>query len=239
MKFKIVDKRPESLNTKSFFLEPDKKFSYFAGQFIYCTLPKLNYPDSKGATRSFTVSSSPTEGPLIRFTTKIRQESGYKKTLDTLVMGSLIEVDGPNGSFILDENEKGPHIFIAGGIGITPFRSMLKYVLDKNLHFNLYLVYSCSTLEELSFKNELEHYADLSSNFELTFTISKPEESKHKWKGHIGRIDANLINKVSSNYQNPTYWICGAGSFVDDMAMVLKNLGINKSKIKSDKFTGY
>jgi len=154
-------------------------------------------------------------------------------------MGSTIKVEGPSGSFILDEHEKGPHVFIAGGIGITPFRSMLRYVLDKNLPFKIHLIYSNSTIQEIIFQNELEHYADLDPNFKLTLTITKPQNSKQQWLGTTGRIDSNLINNAVGEYIQPTYWICGPPLFVDNMKMHLADLHIAKSKIRTDTFTGY
>jgi len=100
MKLELVDKKIEAQGTKSFFWETQKEIKYLPGQYFYFTLPKLSYPDSRGATRHFSLSSSPTEGKLIRCTTRIRQESGFKKTLDELPIGSEIEGEGPEGSYI-------------------------------------------------------------------------------------------------------------------------------------------
>src|SRR3989344_6788227 len=160
MQLKLVKKVTEARGTKSFFWEPEKPVDWLPGQYYYFTLPKLNYPDARGATRHITISSSPTEGKLLRLTTRIRQESGYKKTLDTLAIGDVIEGEGPNGTLILDENEKGKsHIFLAGGIGITPFRSFIKYNIDKNLKIPMYLIYSNSVPGEIVFKKELDTWA--------------------------------------------------------------------------------
>ena len=168
MKFKLIEKRPEAKGTKSFFWEPNKRFEFMPGQFLYYTLPKLGFPDARGATRHFTISASPTETPPYRLTTRIREESGFKKSLDALSIGSVLETEGPDGTFILDASDKGPHIFIAGGIGITPFRSMIKFILDKNLGYKMHLIYSNSHPEEIAFREEFDHYADLVPNFNLT-----------------------------------------------------------------------
>jgi len=105
MQLKLVNKIDEARGTKSFFWEPEIKVDYLPGQYFYYTLPELKFPDSRGATRHFTISSSPTEGNQLRLTTRIREESGYKKTLDELPIGSIVEGEGPNGTLILDENE--------------------------------------------------------------------------------------------------------------------------------------
>lgn len=239
MKFKLVDKKEEAKGTKSFFWEPEKRLEFLPGQFLYYTLPKLEFSDSRGATRHFTISSSTTESPPVRLTTRIREESGYKKTLDSLPIGSFIEAEGPDGTFILDSGDKGPHIFIAGGIGITPFRSIIKYILDRNLGYPMHLIYSNSLPEEIAFREEFDHYADLIPYFKLTSTVTKKGETKTPWVGLTGRIDANLISKIASNYQNPTFWVCGPPPMVDAMEKALAGLKIPGNQIRIEKFTGY
>src|SRR3989344_7802419 len=115
MKLKLVKKIEEAKGTKSFFWETEKHVKYLPGQYYYYTLPTLKYDDSRDPTRHFTISLSPTEGDLLRLTTRIRPESGYKMTLNELPIASEIEGEGPSGTFILDESEKGPNIFLAGG----------------------------------------------------------------------------------------------------------------------------
>jgi len=241
MKLKLADKRLEAKGTKSFFWESEKPLNYLPGQYFYFTIPKLNYPDPRGATRHFTLSSSPTEPPLIRNTTRIREESGYKKTLDELEIGTTIEGEGPNGTFVLDEAEKGPHVLLAGGIGITPFRSIIKYSLDKSLVASIILIYSCSVPEEIIFRKELEGYADLTQNLKLYLTVSQPGKTKNGWTGLTGRIDEGMIKKLIPDYSslNPTFWLCGPPPMVEAMEQVLGNLNISSGKVRSEKFTGY
>lgn len=241
MKLKLIKKKVEAGGTKSFFWEPEKKVEYLPGQFMYFTLPSLKFPDSRGSTRHFTLSSSPTEGNLLRLTTRIREESGYKKTLDQLEIGSIVEAEGPNGTFILDEHETGNHILLAGGIGITPFRSMIKYALDKNTGSKIYLIYSNSLPEEIAFKEELEKWSKIGKNFKVAFTITKPEESKVKWSGLTGRIDEILIKKLvpSAYLLSSTFWVVGPPPMVDAMENVLDKLDVSGNQIRTEKFTGY
>src|SRR3990172_9740092 len=105
MLLKLKEKVKEAMGTTTFLWESEKSVSYLPGQYFYYTLPKLIYPDSKGPTRHFTLSSSPTEGKLLKLTTKIRKESGFKQTLDALPIGSQVEGEGPSGTFIIDEHE--------------------------------------------------------------------------------------------------------------------------------------
>ena len=239
MKLKLVEKRDEAKGTKSFFWETEKPVNYLAGQYFYFTLPSLNYPDPRGATRHFTLSSSPTEGNLLRNTTRIREESGFKKTLDDLEIGTLIEGEGPNGTFILDEAEPGPHVFLAGGIGITPFRSMIKYAADKNLNTQIHLIYSNSIPEEIAFRAELDGLAKSWPNLKLDMTVTKPEESKEPWKGLTGRIDENVIQKLVPDINNNIFWVCGPPAMVEAMEQTLGKLNLSSGKVRSEKFTGY
>ena len=101
MRLVLVDKKTEAEGTKSFFFEPEEIVSYLPGQYFYFTLPKLKFPDERGDTRHFTLSSSPTEGKTLRITTRVREESGFKKTLDELPFGSNLEGRGPNGTFYI------------------------------------------------------------------------------------------------------------------------------------------
>ncbi|MEK7111773.1 MAG: FAD-dependent oxidoreductase [Patescibacteria group bacterium] len=239
MKLKLVEKKDEAKGTKSFYWESEKPVKYIAGQYYYFTLSTLKYPDPRGATRHFTLSSSPTDGNLIRNTTRIRPESGFKKTLDELEIGTLIDGEGPNGTFILDEAEPGPHVFLAGGIGITPFRSMIKYAADKNLNTQIHLIYSNSIPEEITFRAELENLAKSWPNLKLDMTITKPEESKEQWKGLTGRIDEDLIQKLVPDLGNNIFWVCGPPVMVEAMEQTLGKLNLSAGKVRSEKFTGY
>ena len=231
MKLTLVKKQDEARGTKSFFWEPEKPLNYLPGQFLYYTLPSLKYPDPRGATRHFTFSSSPTEGNLLRLTTRIRPESGYKKTLDELAIGSLVEGEGPNGTFILNDNDLGPHVFLAGGIGITPFRCMLKYVADKKLSTQIYLIYSDSTEEDMAFKKEFEEASKNHPNIKTEFVITSRD----------GRIDELKINKFIGNWKigNCTWWLCGPPPMVDAMQEILGKVGVTSNHLRAEKFTGY
>lgn len=233
MKLKLLKKVAEAKGTKSFFFQPDGEINWLPGQYFYHTLPKLKYPDSKGATRHFTISSSPTEGKLIRLTTRVRNDSGFKQSLDELEIGTEIEGEGPSGTFILDESEPGPHVVLAGGIGITPFRAIIKYAIDKKLKTPIYLIYSNSTPEEITFKKELEDWSKKNSNINVEFVITSRD----------GRVDEGKINKFLEDWRlkigDCTFWVCGPPPMVDAMEKVLGKMNVGLGQVRSEKFTGY
>ncbi|HET7098959.1 MAG TPA: FAD-dependent oxidoreductase [Patescibacteria group bacterium] len=235
MKLKLIEKRQEARGTKTFFWETETPVEYLPGQYYYFTLPKLNYEDPRGATRHFTIASSPTEGNILRLTTRIREESGFKKTLDELPIGTEIEGEGPSGTLILDEKTKeqmptANHIFIAGGIGITPFRSFIKYNIDKSLNIPMHLIYSNGD-NDFVFKKELEEwdkkYDFIKVNF---FNTSKS-----------GHLDEKVLSPLYTKYKslNPTWWIVGPPAFTTAMEEIMEKMKIASSQIHSEKFTGY
>lgn len=226
MKLKLIKKTVEAKGTKSFYWKPESKVKFLPGQYYYFTLPRLNFPDPRGETRHFTISNSPTESGLLRLTTRIREESGFKKTLDKLPIGSIIEGDGPEGTFILDENNTGTHVFLAGGIGITPYRSFIKYNLDKNLKISMYLIYSNSS-NEFVFGKELSKW----------LKVEYLDTSKS------GHLDNLKIKKFIENWklkiENCTFWVVGPPPFVDAMETALEKLKVTSGRIQTEKFTGY
>lgn len=243
MRLQLVKKVDEAKNTKSFFFKSDTPVSWLPGQYIYIILPKLNYEDQRGDTRHFTIASSPTEGELLRITTRVRKESGYKKTLDELEIGSFVEGKDPQGTFILDKQslplrgEKNKtNVYIAGGIGITPFRAMIKYNIDKNLKIPMHLIYSNSD-SEFVFKNELDKWQSENSHVKVTYFDSSLS----------GHLDQDKLKTLCTDdeLRNNTFWIVGPNVFVDTMEEILEVLNIKEVNMKStfaiktEKFTGY
>lgn len=233
MKLKLIKKVEEARGTKSFYWESEKQIDFLPGQYFYFTLPKLNYKDSRGATRHFTISSSPTEKGMVMCTVRMRKESGYKMTLDELPIGSIIDGEGPNGTLILDEKMKvGNHIFIAGGIGITPFRSFIKYNVDKKLNIPMHLIYSNSD-KDFTFKKELNMWQKENDSIKISYFDSST----------LGHLDESKIAKFVEDWKLVTedcnFWIVGSPPFIDAMEEVLPKLKVHPDKIFTEKFTGY
>ena len=238
MNAEIIKKIKEAKDTYSFYLKPEKNIKFSPGQFIYITLPVLKYPDKRGSTRHFTIASSPSDKKIM-FTTRIRQSSGFKKTLVELKKGEIIEINGPNGTFIVDENEKGPHVFIAGGIGITPYMSMLNYKIKKGLKYKATLIYSNTTKEATAFEKELNQFAEKDKSLSIFYTLTR--ETPKSWKGQRGRVDKKMLQDILITNEVPTshFWISGPPAMVDSMEKAVESLGVNPDNIRIDKFSGY
>jgi len=244
MKVKLINKHEECKDTVSFFFEPQEPVTRRPGQYFYIDVPELKYPDPRGPKRQFTISSSPTEGPILRVTVRTRAEniSGYKHTLYELPEGTLLEAEGPMGNYILDEQTpfEGQQVFLAGGIGITPYRCFMKYAIDKGLQKQMHLIYSNPTPSEITFREELEQMAKEHSNIKVDMTVTHPEEEpQNPWSGLTGRVDQAFLEKQVGDLSKPTFWMCGPPPMVDALDEMLGKAGIPTAKRKIEKFTGY
>ena len=209
---RIIEIVDETKDMKSFRLQPEQEMKYIPGQWFYVKL-------DENLKHHFTISSSPTE-PFLQFTTVFREESNYKKALWTKKVGDDLEINGPFGGFILDEKDTTPRLFIAGGIGITPFRSMIKYWRDKKLTLDIKLLYSVKSATEAAFGDELKDFIIVESEKE-------------------GRLDEGKIKKYCPDWQSRSWWMCGAPAMVAVFMELGEKMGMASEKLKSEDFTGY
>ncbi len=225
--------------------EDKTPLSHTAGQFAFFDIGGV-YDDPKGPIRHFTISSSPTEN-FIMLSTRIR-DSPYKKRLSTLEEGSRVKVRGPEGQFVLHEDYSKPAIFLSGGIGVTPFRSMIKYATDKQLPLKIVMFDSNRTRDAILFKKEFDGWANINKNLKIIYAISEDEKQQQSsstandWKGEYGRIDKTMILKYLDidMLNNSIFYICGPPSMLKAMQSLLQdNLEVSKERIKVEEFVGY
>ena len=213
---------------------PDLKF--IPGQYMEWTLPHKN-ADSRGNRRYFSVASSPTEENIIMAVKFYTPSSSYKKKLLSLNTGEKIIAAQVAGDFTLPENLKKPLVFIAGGVGIAPFRSMIQYIIDKNLSADIILLYTNRTKEDILFSDIFERAKPqgVKTIYNLTDLKSVPED----WQGTTGYITKELIQKEIPNYQNRVYYLSGPQLMVQNFERTLLDAGVKQNKIKTDFFPGY
>jgi len=221
----LLKKIQHTKDVYSFIFKTPEILTWKAGQFIYYKLPHKN-PDSRGIIRPFTISSAPYEKKL-RLTTKFILDNGssFKKALYNLRIGNSIEVFSIGGELTI-ENEKDKYVFIAGGIGITPFRSILLDLNHRNKLNNIILLYGNKD-DSITFKDELDRLEKENRNFSIRYAI-EPQF-----------IDKNLIKEQITDIFKRTYYISGPLMMVKAIENLLKEIGVESKRIKKDYFSGY
>lgn len=226
MILKVVGNRSEINGCFSLILKKPNGFKFYAGQYLDVEL-SIDDQDKKGKSRTFTISASPTEDFLM-MTTRLGV-SDFKKAMAQLKPGAVITTSHPAGTFIIDETESA--VFIAGGIGITPFRSMIKYALDKKLSTPITLIYSNST-DDFLFKGELATWKKNLPNLRVIYIQTSRD----------GRLNAQKLSSMlhSKLYTiHSIYYLAGPPKMVDDFAKMLLNLRVEEVNIRYDRFDGY
>ncbi|TLX88626.1 MAG: Rieske 2Fe-2S domain-containing protein [Thaumarchaeota archaeon] len=218
-------------------IEERRMLEYTAGQYAFLDIGNV-YNDPKGPVRHFTIASSPTE-EFILISTRIR-DSPYKKRLDSLEIGTEVKLRGPLGKFTLHEDYSKPAIFLSGGIGVTPFRSMIKYATDRNLPIRIIMFDSNRNEQNILFKTDFDDCAKINKNLRIIYTISEEEQPEDKmWNGERGRIDVAMLKRHLDS-ADVEFYICGPPAMLKAMQEILEqNLRIPVERIKVEEFTGY
>jgi len=241
-KFKYVltlkSKSKIARDTGEFIFSSDRPIHFKAGQYLEWTLAHKPV-DIRGNRRYFTISSAPSEGVIslgIKFDAK--KSSSFKKALAELEEGQTIMAGQLSGDFTLPRDKKTKLCFIAGGIGITPFRSMISYMLDSGDHRDVALLYSCRRFDELAYTN-LIHHAHTEFGLKTISTLTDLEHIPADWAGYKGYISVEMILQEIPDYLERTYFISGPHSLVSACEKVLFELDIPKNQIKTDYFPGF
>lgn len=236
MKIKLVSKYKIASDIYTLKFEKPSDFSYQAGQYVQL-LPEFKQSmDERGAKRWFTLSSSPTEDYLSITTRHVSEHpSTFKDALFALKPGSLISIDEPEGDFILPNDER--HIvWIAGGIGITPFRSQLKYLIDTKQQKSIWLIYSVRSQADICFGQEFEQAKTILKDFNLTITLTDQVSNDKSFQS--GLVTDQMMS-TSGEIANSHYFVSGPGPMVDDILARLKQLGASSELLHDDWFPGY
>jgi glycine betaine catabolism B len=232
MKFETSIKAiiPRTHDVTSFRFPRPEGFEYKAGQFFFVTLKQ----DGKELTKHFSFSSSPTEKDHIEFTKKLTDHE-YSMALKAAKVGDWARIDAPYGQFTF-EGEYPKITLLGGGIGITPFISICKNATDKRLNSKITLFYGCRTENDFAFKRELEEIQKQNPNLKLVLMVNEPTP---QWKGAVGVITVDMIKKQLPDYKETIFYSCGPPPMVKAMENLVSNLGLPKTQLKLEYFTGY
>ena len=205
------------------------------GQYFWVTLVDPPYDDEKGPRRHITVVTSPNDRGVLGLATRLR-DSAFKRSLVELPVGAEVEVEEPKGSFLLPDDTDQPYVFIAGGIGITVFRSMLRYIAEEKLPHRVTLVYSNRDRESAAFLGELEEFERANPNLDLVLTMTDDPG----WDGETRRIDAEMLrDHLGDELESFTYLVAGPPSMVEAVVEALRQAGVPEDQVRPERFSGY
>lgn len=225
---------PDSLD---FVFAPNRRLSYKPGQYMEWTLPHKS-PDFRGTRRYFTLASSPTE-KNVRLGVKFYDEgSSFKEAMLAMDRHTPIAAGQLGGDFVLPKNRSQKLVFIAGGIGITPYRSMVKYLLDTDDQRPVTLLYSEKEPKQFAYVDVFREAKDR-LGIKTVYTITKPKAVPPGWRGRTGQITAHMIKEEVPDYAERLFYISGPPTMVAAVQSTLRGLGVPSHMIKTDLFTGY
>jgi ferredoxin-NADP reductase len=205
------------------------------GQYFWVTLLDPPYDDEKGPRRHITVVTSPNERGVLGLCTRVR-DSAFKRSLAELPVGTDVDVEQPKGEFLLPEDTDTPYVFVAGGIGITVFRCMLRYIAEEGLPHRVTLVYSNRDRESTAFLDELTQLEQENPNLRLVVTMTKDDG----WEGENRRIGIDLLrDHLGEDLSSFTYFVAGPPAMVEGVAETLQKAGIPDEQVKPGRFSGY
>jgi len=193
--------------------------------------------DSEGDNRAFSIASAPYEDELL-VATRMR-DTAFKRVLRALPIGDSVKVDGPSGYFTLHRNSTRPVVFLAGGIGITPFLSMAQQAAHDQLSQQLYLFYGNRRPEDAAFLEVLAQLTKTNSRFHFIPTMSEMEKSLREWTGESGFIDQEMLHRYLPTLQGPAYYVAGPPAMVAVMRQTLTTAGVDEDDIHTEEFSGY
>jgi ferredoxin-NADP reductase/Na+-transporting NADH:ubiquinone oxidoreductase subunit NqrB len=231
-------KRQEHIGTTSrdFIFALDQPLAYQAGQYMEWTLPH-HQPDNRGARRYFTLASSPTE-PELRLGLRFYQPgSTYKRAMLQLAPGQEVAAGSLGGDFTLPRDAGRKLAFIAGGIGVTPFRSMVKYVHDTGAHRDITLLYSERNAGELAYRDVFDAAAQ-AWTFKTTYVLTDSGAIIPDGMSR-GPVTAELIAATVPDYAERLFYVSGPHPMVQAVKKQLRGLGVPGRHIKEDFFSGY
>ncbi len=230
----LQEKKEIASSIWEFIFESTRPVSFVPGQYLEWSLPH-SHTDSRGNRRYFTIASSPSE-KRIKLAVKIPEKpSSFKNALLKLKQGSEIYATNLEGEFILDKDTKTEYAFIAGGIGITPFRSIIKYMVDKNLTFPITLFYIAKDTKEFAYKDLFKKAEAFGVKTIYVVSDNPPKD----WKGETGRLNMDIIKKYVPDFLSNLFYISGPQPMVMAYEDLLQEIGKGKIKYKADFFPGY
>jgi ferredoxin-NADP reductase len=223
--------------TMVFHFKKRSGFSFKPGQAIDIILIDPTSPDTQSARHTFSIVSAPFEDELVVATRM--PDSAFKRAIKSLSSGSQAKLQGPFGSLTLHNDRARPAVFIAGGIGITPFMSILRQAAKDQLPQHFVLLYSNRRPEDTAFLAELQLLEQQNRNFRLVATMTEMDKSSRPWAGQTGLINEDLVTRVGSDLPTPICYLAGPPAIIGAARQMLNHAGVDDDDIRSEEFYGY
>jgi ferredoxin-NADP reductase len=223
--------------TMAFRFAKPADWSYRAGQFVDITLIDPPETDAEGNTRGFSISSAPSEN-VIMITTRLR-DTAFKRVLQQVPLGSLVKVEGPFGDLRLHHAAR-PAVLLAGGIGITPFRSIVVETIGAgSLPYRVVLFHANRRPEDAAFADEFRTLERTDPNLTFVPTMTAMADSTQTWDGERGHIDAAMLRRHLAGVVDPIFYVAGPAGMVQALRTMLVASGVDEDDIRTEEFTGY
>ncbi|HEX8964942.1 MAG TPA: FAD-binding oxidoreductase [Patescibacteria group bacterium] len=232
----LVWKKEIGSNTVVFGFESTKNFSFIPGQYMEWTLPHTHV-DNRGNRRYFSLANSPTENEIMLMIKFYDPSSSFKKALLSMQEGQEIVATQVAGDFVLPKDPTTPIVFIAGGIGIAPFRSMIQHIIDNKLTYNIVIIYSNRKADEIAFADlfqKAEQYG-----VKTIYTLTDIKNIPQNWQGETGYITEKMIQNHIPDYSQRTFYLSGPQLMVEAYEDLLSKLHVPSSQVVKDYFPGY
>jgi ferredoxin-NADP reductase len=236
-KTRLKEKKYVAEGTMAFYLQKPEGFRFEAGQYVDVTLIGPSETDAEGNIRSLSIASAPADEHLL-VTTRMR-DTAFKRVLRTIAFDTEIQLDGPLGGFTLHKNPSKAAVFLAGGIGITPFFSIIRHAEREKLPHKLYLFYSNRRPEDTAFMKDLLDSEKENPNFRFIPSMTEMNKSTQSWSGEAGFIDGEMLAKYLPTLQGPIYYVAGPPAMVTAMRKTLTAAGVDEDDVRVEEFAGY
>jgi ferredoxin-NADP reductase len=223
--------------TMAFHFEQPPGFAFKPGQAIDLILSDPALASTDAARHAFSIVSAPHEGKLV-VATRMR-DSAFKNALSRLPVGGAAQVEGPFGALTLHNKLARAAVLVAGGVGITPFMSMLRHAAHAGVQRQLVLLYSNRRPEDAAFLTELQRLEGDNPDFRLVATMTRMAQSRLPWMGETGAIDEALLKRVALELPDPVYYVAGPPAMVAGLRATLERAGVDGDDVRSEEFYGY
>jgi ferredoxin-NADP reductase len=232
----LVGRKQVAEGTIAFHFERPRNFLFKAGQFVDLAPRGAKLDGSDGLTHTFSIASSPFADEIV-IATRMRG-TAFKRALSALEIGAEVRMKGPMGSFTLHNNLRRPAVFLAGGIGIAPFVSMLCGAAVNKLHPPISLFYANRRLADAAFMDVIRRLEG-TGNFRFVPTLTRLDNIDSGWKGESGHISTEMLSRHLSNLQDSICYVAGPPAMVAAGRLALNEAGVNDDDIRTEEFAGY